>query len=111
MHVVGVERLERRREHDTTEVEDDCSEGRSAHGIDQHARVEDAGGIDRALRRLQRDRERLGALPVVSAPVIAPDRVVVGDRPARIDERVGRGGFDRLPLRELLAVLARARAQ
>ena len=48
--------------------------------VDQDAGVEDPGGVDRGLGAAQRRREGLGALAVVPGPVVAADRVVVGDR-------------------------------
>ncbi len=47
--------------------------------IQQHARVENPGRIERRLGRTQRHRERVRTLPVVPRTVVATDRVVVGD--------------------------------
>ena len=41
--------------------------------VDQHARIEDAGGVERTLRGAQGGGERLGALAVVPGPVRAAD--------------------------------------
>ena len=40
-------------------------------------------------RRFERGSEKLWALPIVPRPVVATDRVVVGDRAAGCDELVG----------------------
>ena len=74
---------------------------------DQHAGVEDPGRVDRVLGRPQRRGERLGALAVVPGPVVAADGVVVGDRPARGDDRLRGGRLDLVPLLELVAAPGR----
>ena len=53
---------------------------RRALRVQQHAGIEDPGRVERALGRPQRRGERLRALAVVPGPVVAADRVVVGDR-------------------------------
>ena len=46
---------------------------------DQNAGVEHPGRVHCRLGRAERRRERLGALAVIPGPVVAADRVVVGD--------------------------------
>ena len=80
-------------------------------GVDAHACSQSTpglrrpSGIERRLRRAPGGRERLRALRVVPAAVVAADRVVVGDRAAGGEHRVARDGLDRGPLRDLLAAL------
>src|SRR5438034_7168599 len=69
--------------------------------VDQHSGIEDRARVERGLRRRERARELVGALAVVPRPVVAPDGVVVGDRPATVDDRVGRRPLDLVPLLEL----------
>ena len=51
----------------------------------------------------QRGGERGRALAVVPGAVVAADRVVVGDRAAALDHRLGGGGLDLVPLLDLAA--------
>src|SRR3954452_14297375 len=81
---------------------DPARSGRSGAG-DQHARVEQALRVDRLLRRPQRPRERLRTLAVVPRPVVASDRVVMGDRPAGREDRLARRRLHLVPLRDLRA--------
>src|SRR6516164_2835174 len=66
--------------------------------LDQDARVHHTLRVERRLRAAQRRGEQLGPLPVVPVPVIAPDRMVMGDSAAGCDERIARGILDLLPL-------------
>src|SRR4051794_10639970 len=75
--------------------------------VDDHARVEHARRVDRALRRPERLRERVGALLVVPGPVVAADGVVVGDRPARRDQRLRHRRLHGVPLLDLGAAPGR----
>src|SRR5262245_37169367 len=74
--------------------------------VDEHARVQDAGRVEGALRRDQRGGEPRGALAVVPGSVIAPDGVVMGDRAAETDYRLRGGGLDRVPLLDLAVATA-----
>src|SRR5712691_7662673 len=73
----------------------------SRSSVDQHAGVEDAGGIEGALGRAQRVGEGVRPLAVVPGPMVAAYRVVVGDVAAMSDDRVGGRGLDVGPLLEL----------
>src|SRR3954470_8226362 len=69
---------------------------------EKHARVHDAGGVELCLRGAQRGGEELGRLTAVPRSVVAPDGVVMGDRAAKRQDRLGRSRLDRVPLLELL---------
>ena len=71
--------------------------------IDQHARIEQPGRVQRVLGRAQGRGERVRALRVVPRPVVAADAVVVRDRAARVEDRAAGGGLHLVPLRHLLA--------
>ena len=66
-------------------------------------RVEDAGGVQLGLGRAQGGGERRRALAVIPGTVVAADRVVVGDRAAGVDQRLGDGRLDLVPLLDLAA--------
>ena len=51
-------------------------------------------GIERALRRGERFAEQVGALLAIPGHVVAPDRVMMGDRAAGRDQRVGGARLD-----------------
>ena len=70
-------------------------------GREQHAGVEDGAGVEGALRRRQRLAEELGPLGLVPGHVIAANGMVVGDRPAPLDQCVGGRPLDRPPLLDL----------
>jgi hypothetical protein len=72
--------------------------------VEQNAGIEQPTWIERLLCRTQRRRKEVGGFSIVPWPVIAADRVVVGDRPPGADQRVARGAFDRLPLRQQIAM-------
>jgi len=55
--------------------------------------------VEGALGGFERLGEQRRALAVVPRPVVAPDRMVVGDRAAAVDDRVERRRLDRRPLR------------
>src|SRR5947209_18879962 len=71
--------------------------------IDEDAGAERPGRVHGMLDRPQRGRERLGALAVIPRPVIAPDGVMVRDRAATVQNRIGGSLLDRSPLLQLLA--------
>src|ERR1700674_2236676 len=75
-------------------------------GVDQHAGIEQPLRIDRLLGGPQCRGEQLRALPVVPGPMIAPDRVVVGDGAALRDDRIEGSGLDGAPLLDQAAVAA-----
>src|SRR5215469_10964974 len=74
--------------------------------VEQNTRIEQPMRIERALCCTQRRGEEIGSLPGIPWPVIAADRVVVGDGTPGADQRVARGAFDRLPLRQQIAMPA-----
>src|SRR5262245_30048791 len=76
--------------------------------VDQHARIQDAPRIERALDLGERVAEQRRPLAIVPGPVDPADRVVMGDRAAGGGDRLGRGGLERAPLRELAAGAERA---
>src|SRR3954451_10933839 len=71
--------------------------------IDEHARVEDCPRIELGLGGAEGGGEGGGALAVVPGAVVAADGVVVGDGAARVDDRLGDGGLDLVPLPDLAA--------
>ncbi len=79
-------------------------------GVEQHPGVENALRVELLLGGAQGRGEGVGPLAVVPGPVVAADGVVVGDRAAGIDQRVGDGGLDLVPLLDLRARVAPARA-
>ncbi len=68
------------------------------HPSDQHAGVEDGGGVEFALGGAQGAGEGVGALAVVAGAVVAADGVMVRDRAAELVDGVHRGGLDLIPL-------------
>ena len=62
-----------------------CCTSATADQIDEHAGVQHAGRVERRLRRTKRRREWIRPLAVVPRPVVPADRVMVGDRAARVD--------------------------
>src|SRR5262249_50340604 len=70
---------------------------RNTLGIDQHTGIEHRLRIKHLLRRLQRGSEERWPLLVVPRPMLAPNRVMMGDGAAGRDERVRGGLFDLLP--------------
>src|SRR5262245_59559087 len=77
-----------------------------ASRVDENARIEQALRVERFLGGAQRLGEQRRALAVVPRAMIAPDRVVMGDRPAILDHGVERRALDREPLRAEPARLA-----
>ena len=70
--------------------------------IEQHAGVQDAGRVERALGAARSARAKsVAALAVVPGAVVAADGVVVRDRAAEPDQRLARGRLDLVPLLEL----------
>src|SRR4029077_15375629 len=61
----------------------------------------------RTFRGSQRAGESFGTLPIVPRPMIAPDRMMMRDRPALLDQVVRYRSFDLVPLLNLGAALAR----
>ena len=80
---------------------------RSAHGSISTPGLSAPLGSTRRLGAAQRGGERLRTLAVVPRPVVAADRVVVGDRAAALDHRVRGGPLDLGPLLELGAAARR----
>ena len=62
-----------------------------------------AFGSSSAFAARRASGEGVRALAVIPGPVIAADRVVVGDRAAGVDHRVGDGRLDLVPLGDLVA--------
>src|SRR5215203_7359310 len=76
---------------------------RSSGGVDQHAGVQHPGRIELGLGGAEGGGEWGRALAVVPGAVVAADGVVVGDRAASVDQRLGDGGLDLVPLLDLAA--------
>src|SRR3954447_21271692 len=75
---------------------------RSGHR-QQHAGVEDAGGVQSRLRSGQRLREGLGPLAGVPTRVVTPDGMVMRDRAAGGEDGLAGRRLDLVPLGELAA--------
>ena len=75
----------------------------AASGVDQDAGIEDPGRVELGLGGAQGGGEGGRALAVVPGAVVAADRVVVGDRAAALDQRLGDGRLDLVPLLDLAA--------
>src|SRR5262245_13923047 len=69
--------------------------------VDEHAGVQDAARVEGAFGGPERRREQVRTLPVVAGAVVAPDGVVVRDRPAPREDRLARRRLDLGPLLEL----------
>src|SRR5207245_4012926 len=69
--------------------------------IHQHTWIHDPRGVQRSPRRPVRLGKEWRPLLVVPRPVVATDRVVVGDRPASGEQGFRGGGLDFGPLVEL----------
>jgi hypothetical protein len=67
-------------------------------GVDQDTRVEDGGGVELRLGSTQRGGKGRGPLAIVRGAMVAADGVVVGDRATAVDQRLGDGGLDLVPL-------------
>ena len=65
---------------------------------EQHAGVDDPGGVAALLDRAQQLEAERAVLGLQPRRVVAPDGVVVGDRRARGGDRVARGALGALPL-------------
>ena len=63
-------------------------------------------GSSALLRGAQRRREQLRPLAVVPAPMVAADRVVMGDGAAERHQRVGGGDLDRPALLDQARLVA-----
>src|SRR5919201_6027046 len=72
-------------------------------GVDQHAGIEDFGGIEGALGGAERPGKGLGPLAVVPRPVVTADCVVMGDRPPCVEHRLRDRRLDLIPLLDLAA--------
>ena len=66
---------------------------------EQHARIQDAVGVQPFLGRFQHCGEEFGPLPVPAGPVHAPNRMVVGDGAAGVHYCGGGFVLDGSPLR------------
>src|SRR6185295_17929914 len=71
--------------------------------LPEYPRIEAAIRVEGRLRRAPGGRERLRALLVVPAAVVAADGVMVRDRAARGEHRGAGDGLDRAPPGDLLA--------
>src|SRR6516162_9234626 len=78
--------------------------GRRISGVQQNAGIEQPPRIERVLCCTQRRSKEVGSFFVIPWPVIAADRVVVGDGTTGADQRVARGAFDRPPLTQQIAM-------
>src|SRR5689334_11927100 len=74
------------------------ADGAAMTSLYEHAGVHDPGRVQRVLDGTQPCGERVRALAVVPRPVVAADRMVVGDGSAVGDDRVGHRGLDLVPL-------------
>src|SRR5258706_12916973 len=63
--------------------------------INQYTRIEKPPGIKRTFHRPQRRGKEFRTLLVVPAAMVAPDRVMMRNRPSRFHKRVGSGDFYR----------------
>ena len=66
--------------------------------VDQHPRVEQSLRIHRPLGGPERVGKERRPLLVVPRAVVAANRMMVGDRPTRSDQRLAGGALDRPPL-------------
>src|ERR1700719_3223703 len=73
-------------------------------GVDQHSRIEQALRIQCCFGRPEGSGEQRRALAIVPPPVVAPDRMMVGDRAAICDHGIKTGRLDSVPLRAQLAM-------
>ena len=73
-------------------------------GVDQHSRIEQALRIQGCLGRPEGSGEQRRALAIVPPPVVAPDRMMVGDRAAICDHGIKTSRLDGVPLRAQLAM-------
>src|SRR6201989_908122 len=72
-------------------------------GVEENARVQDRGRVELGLGGPQGGSEGGRALAVVPGAMVAADRVVMGDRAAALDQRLGHRGLDLVPLLDLAA--------
>src|SRR5258706_130549 len=63
--------------------------------INQYTRIEKPPGIKRTFHRPQRRGKEFRTLLVVPAAMVAPDRVMMRNRPSRFHKRIGSGDFYR----------------
>ena len=75
----------------------------TAQGSIRTPGIEHPGRVELGLGGAQGGGERGRALAVIPGPVIAADRVVVGDRAAAVDQRLGDRRLDLVPLLDLAA--------
>ena len=73
-------------------------------GVDEHSRIEQALRIQGCFGSLKGAGEQRWALAIVPPPMVAPDRMMVGDRAAICDYGINTGRLDGVPLRAQLAV-------
>ena len=73
-------------------------------GVDQHSRIEQALRIQGCLGGLKGSGEQRRALAIVPPPMVAPDRMMVGDRAAICNHSIKTGRLDGVPLRAQLAM-------
>src|SRR5215471_13427768 len=66
--------------------------------INQYARVQNCVRIERSFRGYKRARKTLRTLTIVPAPMIAADRMMMGDSAAEPDQFVRYCCFDLVPL-------------
>ena len=72
--------------------------------VDQHSRIKEALRIHGCFGRSEGSGEQRWALAIVPPPVVAPDRMMVGDRTAICDYGIKTGRLDGVPLRAQLAM-------
>src|SRR5436305_15055272 len=70
---------------------------------EKYARVQGPARVEPAFQGSEPFQVEGRLFPPVPGHVVAADRVMVGDGAAHVDDGVGRGRLDRLPLIELLA--------
>ena len=72
--------------------------------VDQHSRIKQTLRIHGCFGRSEGSGEQRRALAIVPPPVVAPDRMMVGDRAAICDYGIKTGRLDGVPLRAQLAM-------
>ena len=71
--------------------------------LQQDPRVHDPGGVQFSLRAAKRGGEQRRHLPQVPFPMVAPDRMVMGNRAAEREDRLRGRELDLIPLLQFLA--------
>src|SRR6185312_10095134 len=73
-------------------------------GVDQHSRIEQALRIQGCFSSLKGTGEQRRALAIVPLPMVAPDRMMVGDRAAIRNHSIKTRRLNGVPLRAQLAM-------